>query len=228
MLDVKVPGVGFYHNVAVGTRFIDGTEATADLDVAPPAIKSYQLHYFSNLTAGDSFINLTNDGASSTTGTATTAQNGNLCINAYTYSPDEQLISCCSCAITPNALASLSVVTDLTSNPLTPIVPSSVVVKLLATRQGSSCNAAAVTRADLRSGMNAWGATLHQAPVPGGGAGPAGLKQYAITETKFVAGDLTDAELTRMTGLCSFIQANGSGYGVCKSCKVGGLGASSK
>jgi uncharacterized repeat protein (TIGR01451 family) len=223
MLDVKVPGIGFYHNVAVGRDFVNGVEAPADLDVAPPARKAYQLHYFSNLTAGDSVITLTNDGASSTMGTALTAQNGNLCINTYTYSPDEQLISCCSCAITPNALATLSVVKDLTFNPLTPIVPTSVVVKLLATRQGSSCNAAAVSRTDLRSGMEAWGATLHEAPVPLGG-----LKKYGLTETRFVPGELTDAELTRMTGLCSFIQANGSGYGVCKSCRVAGLGASSK
>jgi len=31
-----------------------------------------------------------------------------------------------------------------------------------------------------------------------------------------------------MTQLCAFIRANGSGYGICKSCKVGGLGASAK
>ncbi|MBY0506027.1 MAG: hypothetical protein K2X03_19075 [Bryobacteraceae bacterium] len=43
------------------------------------------------------------------------------------------MLSYCSCPITPNGLVSLSAQRDLVSNTLTPAVPTSLVVKLLAT-----------------------------------------------------------------------------------------------
>jgi hypothetical protein len=36
---------------------------------------------------------------------------------------------------------------------------------------------------------------------------------------------ISAAELARITSLCGFIQANGSGYGICRSCRLGGLEA---
>jgi hypothetical protein len=33
------------------------------------------------------------------------------------------------------------------------------------------------------------------------------------------------SELTKLTTYCGFIQANGSGYGICKSCREGAAGA---
>jgi hypothetical protein len=156
-------------------------------------------------------------------------QNGSLCVNVYAYSPDEQLVSCCTCQVTPNALAVLSVNADLVSNTLTPIRPSSLVVKLVGSSGGAQgvCNAATVRRTGtnvLTPGLLAWGTTIHPVPVSAGT--PAGT--YGVTETPFSFAALSDAELTRMTQLCAFIQANGSGYGICKSCRFGGLGASTK
>ena len=91
----------------------------------------FQVKYAANLASGDSVFNLTNTGATG----------GNICVNVYAFSPDEQEISCCSCVITPNGLVSLSAKNDLISNTLTPAVPGSIVVKLLATT-GGACNAA--------------------------------------------------------------------------------------
>ena len=90
----------------------------------------FQTRYSSNLASGDSVINATNTGAGSTSPFPT--QNGNICVNVYTFSPDEQLISCCACPITPDGLVSLSARNDLISNTLTPGVPTSIVIKLLA------------------------------------------------------------------------------------------------
>lgn len=186
---------------------------------------AFQVRYASNLAIGDSFIDLTNTGASSTLGLPT--QDGNLCVNVYAFSPDEQLISCCSCLVTPNGLASLSARSDLISNTLTPAVPTGLVVKLLAsTGTGTTtttCNASTVGAGTnmLASGLSAWGTSLHALPVTPGS--PA--VTYGQTETPFTVSTLSPAELTRITTLCGLIQTNGSGFGICKSCRLGGLGA---
>jgi hypothetical protein len=191
---------------------------------------AFQVRYASNLLIGESVVNFTNTGASSDDPFGpgpTFAQNGDICANIYAYSPDEQLVSCCSCNVTPNGLNSLGAKADLASNTLTPIIPTALVIKVLATKGGTACTAstaATVTREDLRDGLAAWGTTIHQLPVTPGT--PA--TTYGVTETAFTVSYLSRAELTRMTALCGFIRANGSGYGICKSCKVGGLGAGKK
>ena len=182
----------------------------------------FQVRYASNLPIGDSVINATNTGASSTVALPT--QNGNICMNVYTFSPDEQLISCCTCPITPDGLVSLSARNDLISNTLTPGVPTSIVIKLVGSTGTPACNASTVTFLGdnkLVQGLAAWGTTIHALPVTPGS--PA--TTYGVTETAFTPASLSSAELTRITMLCSFIQTNGSGFGICRSCRFGGLGA---
>jgi len=180
----------------------------------------FQVRYASNLPVGDSVVNVTNTGAISTQ--AFQNQNGNICVNVYTFSPDEQLISCCACPVTPDGLVSLSARNDLISNTLTPGVPTSIVIKLLATPQvgTAACNAAA-PGAPVPAGMAAWGTTIHALPVTPGS--PA--TTYGVTETAFTNSTLSGSEYQRITGLCGFIQTNGSGFGICKSCRFGGLAA---
>ena len=176
----------------------------------------FQVKYASNLNIGDSVFNITNSGASG----------GNICVSVYTFSPDEQEVSCCACLVTPNALVSLSAKTDLVSNTLTPAVPTSIVVKLVATIGGAtvgSCNAATAGAgtATISPGLAAWGTTLH------GIVAAPGVEESAVglTETRFTPATLSATELTRITSLCGFIQSNGSGFGICRSCRLGGLGA---
>ena len=179
----------------------------------------YQVRYASNLNIGDSVINITNSGARGAGLAAGTSASttGAICVNVYAFSPDEQMISCCSCPVTPNGLVSLSARADLISNTLTPAVPTSIVVKLLAsTPVGGSCSGSAASPGALTSGMAAWGTTLHATPTAG---------TYAVAETAFSPATLSAGELTRLTALCTFINANGSGFGICRSCRLGGLGA---
>jgi hypothetical protein len=172
--------------------------ATANAQVV--ADSPLQVRYAANLAAGDSFVNITNTGATG----------ANICVNVYAFSPDEQLISCCSCVVTPNGLVSLSARNDLIANTLTPAVPGSIVVKLLATA-GGACNAA--VPGALVAGMAAWGTTIH---ANNGG--------YATTETAFTPATPGAADVARISALCGFIQSNGSGYGICRSCRTGALG----
>jgi len=170
----------------------------------------FQVRYAANLNIGDSFVDITNTGA---TVINTTSQN--LCANLYTFDPAEELISCCTCSVTPNALQSLSVLKSLISNPLTPAIPTSVVIKVVTTAD-AACNASKVTT--LAPGLLAWGTTLHQ-------NSSTTAASYSVTETAFSRSTLSAAELAHITTTCGFIQSNGSGFGICKGCAAGGLGA---
>jgi uncharacterized repeat protein (TIGR01451 family) len=194
---------------------VAGAAATASIFIGAP----FQVSYFPNVNIADSVINATNTGArgagfASGTSAATT---GAFCLNAYAFSPDEQMVACCTCPVTPNGLVSLSVKNDLLSNTLTPAVPTSVVVKLTATVPvGGACvgSAASVALTNLSPGLAAWGTKVH--PI-GTGAG--------ITETPFSGAILSQGEMDRLATLCTFIISNGSGFGICRSCRLGGQGA---
>ncbi len=71
--------------------------------------------------------------------------------------------------------------------------------------------------------MRAWATTLHLntsvVPAPG---------VYQKTETPFSTAELSVSELAKLTSFCGFIQANGSGFGICKSCRFGALGGEQK
>lgn len=166
----------------------------------------FQVGIAANLTAGESIVNIGNNGAS----------NANICVNVYGFSPDEQLVSCCSCVLTPAATANLGVNRDITSNTLTPAVPSSVMVSLLATANADTCNASAP--GPLVQGLVAGGSTLLS-----DGAGM--VTRLPLT---FVDSTPNGAYLARVAAICGFIQSNGSGYGICRSCRVGPLGAGRK
>jgi hypothetical protein len=189
----------------------------------------YQVGYASNLNVGDAVVNITNTGAMGAalqSGTAASIT-GSICANVYAFSPDEQMVSCCSCPVTPNGLRALSANRDLINNTLTPATPTSIVIKLLGTvPSGNSCtnSAANVLTLTLAQGLVAWGTAVHSAvtpPTSGQQSGP-----FTITEHAFVPATLSVGERERLSTLCNFILANGSGYGVCRSCQLGGLGAS--
>jgi len=188
----------------------------------------FQVRYASNLTVGDSVINITNTGANGNSlyGPGFGGAAGNICVNVYSFSPDEQLVSCCSCLVTPTGLVNLSANNDLVSNTLTGVRPNSIVIKLLATGAGanfasSTCtNSAALAGSSsfpIVSGMIAWGTTLHSTITPA--AAP-----YTLTETQFAPSTMSNDERASITNRCANIIGNGSSFGICRSCRLGGLG----
>ena len=215
-------------NVAGGGETNTGNNTAADpttilVAVIPP--DAFIIRYAANLTAGDSVIDITNTGANgaSLTGPGFGGAVGNICVNVYAFSPDEQLVSCCSCLITPNGLVSLSVNQDMVSNTLTGVRPNSIVVKLLNTGAaanfaGTNCtNSAALAGTPafpLAGGVLAFGTTLHAGPAAGA---------FNLTETPFIRATLSPAELASITSRCTNIVGNGSSFGICRSCRAGGL-----
>lgn len=178
-----------------------GNTATAQITVG----NAFSVTYAANLNVGDSFIDFTNSGSN---------DGSNLCLNVYVFDPAEELIACCTCSVTPNGLQSLSVLQSLTSDPLTPSVPTAIVIKTIATA-GPTCDASTATADNLAPGALAWSTTLHQA-----------VSGFSPTEKPFTPAALSAAELTHITSTCGFIEGNGSGFGTCKGCTPGGLGVS--
>jgi hypothetical protein len=208
---------------------------------------NYHIGYAANLNIGDSEINISNDGFragfynNNTTGLGA----GNICANVYTFDPSEEMISCCSCLVTPNALVSLSAKNDLINNVLTPAIPTSIVIKLTATVPGTVtggaytvCNptipylagntaGGEIIPNETTFGMLTWGTTLEPAASPGT-YGPVnvhfisttlGAGFFGPTGTLFPAG----SEAADLTEVCAFVQQEGTGFGQCTSCALGAL-----
>ena len=212
-------------NVPDGTRLCDTTSKVTSVEggsglpssacisigtlVLPADV--FLVNYVSDLDKGDSVVNFTNSGTLNGTDPF-----GNICVNVYAFSPDEQLVACCTCLVSPNGLHSLSVNGDLTNNTLTPAAPpSSLVIKLLATAPVAGvCDAASPTNQYLVQGTRAWATTLHQ--LPGSG--------LAVEDRRFEPGNLSQSELLHITSFCGFIEQDGSGFGICNSCRTGALG----
>lgn len=180
------------------------------------SVGAYQVSYSANLASGDSYVNLTNAG---TRGGYDVAQGltplGGLCANVYVFDPSEELVSCCSCYVSPDGLRSLSAQNDLINKTLTPSKPNGVVIKLLATAGNSSadCNAANVTAGSLEGGLLGWATTLHSNTAAGG---------TQMSENAFTKAQLSTSELEKLTTFCGFIQSNGSSFGICNACRLGG------
>jgi hypothetical protein len=179
-------------------------------------------HHVTRLDLGDSKINITNTGESAAdikSGTDATVT-GAICANVYAFAPDEQMVSCCSCPVTPDGLVSLSARDDLVSNTLTPATPSALTVVVVPTAPlAGTCSNSATTAstATIAPGLVAWGTNVHGAPAPA---------TFAVTETVFAETAVSDPEITRMATLCNFILADGGGFGICRSCRLGALGGS--
>jgi hypothetical protein len=195
----------------------------------------YQVRYAANLNKQDSFLNVSNTGANGAPLTGPGgAPVGNICVNLYAFSPDAQLIACCSCLVPPNGLESWSVKNDIINNPATPAVPNSVEIALIASLAGaggtgSSCANSAATVGSggtIATGMAAWMATTHVNTVTTPGQywwQPATTTTTTyVDETPFTPSTLSAGELASLTNRCSNIIGNASGFGICRSCTQGG------
>ena len=161
----------------------------------------YRLNYFANNTAGapDATVRIDNPGLTY----------GNLCAMIYVFDADQQLTECCGCVETHNGLRTLSVKRDLTSNPLTGVISTNGVIKIVsAAINNSPCDPTA--NVSPKANLREW-ATHIQNPV---GAA------YPITETEFSDSTLGATELANLQAQCAFVNILGSGHGIC-SCGTG-------
>jgi hypothetical protein len=195
----------------------------------------FQVRYFANLTIGESYIDIVNTGANgaSLSGPAIGGAIGNICANVYAFNIGEEMITCCSCLLTPNQVVSLRVNADILAKPIHVSSDPSLTIKLLASLAGAggtagNCNQSAAnaqntgapTSANLIvNGMAAWATTLHTMSL----TGPPPATATVFTENPFTPATLSNGELASLVGRCSLIIGNGSTFGVCPAaaCNAG-------
>ena len=181
---------------------------------ASPDAPSLLVRYVRNIDRGDSTIYLTNSGARGAGLAAGTTANttGAICANVYAFSPDNELVSCCSCPVTPNGLKCLSARRDLLVSPAT---STPLVVKLYATtpKNGFCSGSAADDSARGAPGLHAWGTSIQ--------IGAEG-KPDPVTDGPFLPATIGPGERERLASRCAIRYANSSGFGVCSSCRLGG------
>ncbi len=185
---------------------------------------SYFVDYYSNNSgpvpsAPDQVVRLINVGLG---GTPLTSPYGDICANIYVFDNNQELISCCACRLTPNELATASVGTQLTNNPVTSVVPAAGVIKIAVTNAGGKDrDGYSWSNQTCDPTNHLWGADTDYAVAFGthlqasGGA-------TSVTETNIPSAQLSEDERDFLPTACTFAQYLGSGKGTC-SCSVPGL-----
>jgi hypothetical protein len=160
----------------------------------------------------DSTVRLTNAG---TQIGSTGDPSGNLCAMIYVFAPDQQMAECCGCALTPDALLTLSVANDLTDNPLTPVHAGTGAIKIVSSTGAPGCNPVKPVPV---AGVRAWATHVQGAVLEVVHEVTANF----LTETAFSDGVLSAGELKMLESKCGAIHNNGSGFGIC-TCGVDGI-----
>jgi hypothetical protein len=161
----------------------------------------FKVNYFSNniAAAPDATVRIDNPGLTY----------GNLCAMIYVFDADQQLTECCGCVETHNGLRTLSVRSNLTSNPLTGVVSTNGVIKIVsAAVNNSPCDPTSNVKPTVN--LRSW-VTHIQNAVAGA---------YPITETESSDSTLGATELANLQAQCDFVGILGSGQGSC-SCGTG-------
>jgi hypothetical protein len=165
----------------------------------PPAPDTLKVDYFANAnTAGapDGTLRVTNPGTAG----------GSLCAAIYVFDSNQELSECCSCYVSPDGLRTLSVNTDLTSNPLTGVILNTGAIKIVSTpTKGGICPLP--LSLTPTAGIRAWETHIQNS-------------NFVITETASQDATLSSAEVSRLQGECYAIQLDGSKSGVC-TCGTG-------
>jgi len=188
---------GKFLTLAVGVAAlfaIGASVASAQTDV-------YKLNYFANNVAAapDATVRIDNPGLTY----------GNLCAMIYVFDADQQMTECCGCVETHNGLRTIDVKTNLTANPLTGVVSTTGVIKIVsAAVNNSPCDP--TSNVTPKTNLRAWATHIQNAVAAA----------YPITETEFSDSTLGATELSNLQAQCAFIGILGSGHGMC-TCGTG-------
>ncbi len=157
-----------------------------------------KVDYFANAnTAGapDATVRITNPNTNG----------GNICASIFVFDANQELSECCSCLQTPDGLQTFSVNANLTNNPLTGVILSGGLIKIVSVEPVAGvCPPIRFTPV---AGVRAWATHIQNS-------------NFSITETASQDATLSSTEVTRLENECNAIHTDGSGSGIC-SCGTG-------
>jgi hypothetical protein len=176
-----------------------GFSAAAGVTVTPLMTVNYFNRASAVQTGVDGSLQLTNPGVTP----------GDLCAMVYVLDQTQVLSECCGCSISDGGLRSLSLLNDLTANPLTGKQPQVGVIMVVPSNPGQNgqCDAGA---------SNPNGVVLGWQSNPVAVSG--GTSQITETSSSLVA--LNSVEAAVLVSECSMVEQLGSGNGIC-SCGKG-------
>jgi hypothetical protein len=174
-----------------------GFSATADITVMPLLSVLYFNRANAQKSGIDSTIRLTN-----------TDSIGGLCAMIYVFDRNQELNECCGCSISDSGMRTLSLLNDLTANPLTGKAPVAGIIEVVSSdpKQNPQCNPGKLNPTGQIVG---WGTNVQ------GGNG-----NYEVTESAFENSALSNTQATVLATECGMLEQLGSGQGTC-TCGTG-------
>jgi hypothetical protein len=172
---------------------MNGISGSASLTVMPLMLVSYFNRANASASGFDSTLRLTNPGFTS----------GDLCAMVYVFNENQVLSECCGCRISDNGLLTLSLIGNLTSNPLTEKEPTVGTIQIAPSDAGENgaCNAGSLAPDGI---VLAWQTNVQTS------SGAA-----RVTEIPSVTTVLGDSQAQFLATECAAIQQLGSGAGAC-------------
>jgi hypothetical protein len=156
---------------------------------------TFKVDYFANAnTAGapDATVRLDNPGTAG----------GNLCADIFVFDASEELSECCSCVLSPDDLRTLSVNTDLVSNPGNGVTVTGGLIKIVSTNNAGCPAPTSKGSVTPTAGIRGWVTHIQNSG-------------FAITETASQDAGLSAKELTTLETECNAIHKVDSGKGIC-------------
>lgn len=188
---------GFVTANQIGTATIqaeqNGFTGTGAVTVAPMMLISYFNHTNGAASGYDSTVRLVNPGSPP----------ADICAMIYVFDANQEMNECCGCVISDSGLLTLSMLHNLTSNPLTGTTPGVGSVEIFPANlsANSQCNAGTPTPSSMLAGWQ----TNAQLSTQG----------YQVSEIPDAVVSLGPTEEQVLTQECGMIQTLGSGTGVC-------------
>ena len=199
---ISMSGGGLATAWQVGSTTIvaqsNGLTGSAAINVTPLLAVTYFDRDSDEKAGYDGTIRLTNPGLTT----------GGLCAMVYVFDSTQELNECCGCSISDNGLRTLSLISDLTANPLTGKKPKAGAIMVVSSNPGPNglCDAGSSSPNGV---IHGWGSNAQVLPD----------STVQVTETTFSLSPL-GSEATVLAGECSFLEQLGSGKGIC-SCGTG-------
>lgn len=187
----------------VGTAIIQaidsGSTGSASLTVSPMMLVSYYSRINAVNGKLDTTVRLVDPGYTQ----------GDMCAMIYVFDQTQEMNECCGCVISDSGLVTLSLMKDLTSNPLIGKEPAAGDVEIVPATLGPNgqCNAG---NPNFTSTLAGWETNAQQ--TTGG--------HYTVTEIPATVDALSPTEAQVLAVECGMVQTLGSGSGIC-SCGTG-------